>query len=348
MNSLESNGGFPEPPEGEPVRVVSAAHTSCGGETRIRLPGYLPSRTVRRVVCGECRLPYEAANVTEVATAGAQPDPPVPGTPVPGASVPGTSPAPRRSRLPHPSSRLWTWVGVPLAAVAVIAALILLQDTEDPSPTVTVGPAGTESEPAAPAGEAAEGAAAGAAATGGAAESAGGGQAGATFVTQPGFSLALPPGWEQTPAEGGAAFTAAAEDGTADATLWIERASDLSFAEFEARSLEQLRSLTGNAEVVERIPAPTAEGTVVRLRADTPEGTGVSAPYDVTLRAAGPYRYYLATTVQPGASRQASEGADLIHGSFVPEPEGGGEIATGAAPGGDGSEAPAGDAEEGR
>ncbi len=187
-----------------------------------------------------------------------------------------------------------------------------LQGGDDPSPTVTVG-AG------APAGEG------------------GGGGAGvsseAQFVTQPGYSLALPPGWEQTPPEGGAAFTAAAVDGTADATLWIERAPDLTFADFEARSLEQLRSLTGNAEVIERIPAPTDEGTVVKLRADTPEGSGVSAPYDVTLRAAGPYRYYLATTVQPGASPQASDGADLIHGSFVPEPDGAGEIATGAPPG---------------
>ncbi len=64
----------------------------------------------------------------------------------------------------------------------------------------------------------------------------------------------------------------------------------------------------------------------------------------MTLRAAGPFRYYLATTVQPGASRQASEGADLIHGSFVPEPEGGGDVETGAAPGSDDAAAPEGDA----
>ena len=195
-------------------------------------------------------------------------------------------------------------------------ALILLQDGDDPSPNVTVGPGGVAS----PVGGTGSGNGVSASDE-------------AHFITQPGFSLALPPGWEQTPSEGGAAFTAAATDGLADATLWIERAPDLSFAQFEARSLEQLRSLTGNAEVVERIPAPTAEGTVVRLRADTPEGTGVSAPYDVTLRAAGPFRYYLATSVDPGASRQASDGADLVHGSFVPEPDGGGKIATSGAPG---------------
>jgi len=221
----------------------------------------------------------------------------------------------------------------------VIAALILLQGEDEPSPTVTVGAPGTPAAPdASPAQD--EGAGGGSAAGGAPA-----GGPGAEFVTQPGFSLALPPGWEQTKPEGGAALTAASADGTADATLWIERAPDLSFAEFETRSLEQLRSLTGNAEVLERIPAPTAAGTVVRLRADTPEGTGVSAPYDVTLRAAGPYRYYLATTVQPGASRQASEGADLIHGSFVPEPEGGGEVQTGPAPGSDDAAAPGGTAD---
>ena len=331
VNSTDSNGGFPEPPEGDPVRVVSAAHASCGGETRIRLPGYLPSRAVRRVVCGECRQSYETSAVTELpATAPpGRADPPPPGT-----AVPGTSGAARRSRLPHPSSRVWTWVGIPLAAAAVIAALLLLQDGEDPSPTVTVGAPGTA---AAPGGAGAQGGG-----DGGAEGTAGDGASGAQFVTQPGFSLALPPGWEQTPAEGGAAFTAAADGGAADATLWIERARDLSFAEFEARSLEQLRSLTGNAEVVERIAAPTAAGTVIRLRADTPEGSGVSAPYEVTLRAAGPFRYYLATTVQPGASREASEGADLIHASFVPEPDGGGEVATGPAPGSEDSEAPTG------
>lgn len=309
------------------MRVVRAAHPSCGAETRIRLPGYLPSRAVRRVVCGGCSQAYEAEAVEVPATESAPPLAPV-GSDPRGLSAEGAEPPRPRGSDPG-LSRLWTWLGVPLAAVAVIAALILLQDGEDPSPTVTVGAPGTASAPEA---SSAQG---GGDSGGGGAAAAAAEDSGAQFVTQPGFSLALPPGWEQTPAEGGAALTAASTDGTADATLWIERAPDLSFAEFEGRSLEQLRSLTGNAEVLERIPAPTAAGTVVRLRADTPEGTGVSAPYDVTLRSAGPYRYYLATTVQPGASRQASEGADLIHGSFVPEPEGGGDIETGAAPGSD-------------
>ena len=46
-------------------------------------------------------------------------------------------------------------------------------------------------------------------------------------------------------------------------------------------------------------------------RADQPQ-------YEVTLRVAGPHRYYLATTVEPGASTEAANGAALIHNSFVP------------------------------
>ena len=51
------------------------------------------------------------------------------------------------------------------------------------------------------------------------------------------------------------------------------------------------------------------------LAADAPPG---SPAYEVTLRTSGPYRYYLATTVQPDASEDAVDGAKLIHGSFVP------------------------------
>ena len=89
-------------------------------------------------------------------------------------------------------------------------------------------------------------------------------------------------------------------------TLWVERDAGLSFQEFEARSLDQLEALAGSARVVERVAAPTPEGTVVRLAADAPPN---SPAYEVTLRAAGPYRYYLATTVQPDASKGAVDGA---------------------------------------
>ena len=343
MKLRESNGGFPEPPEGDPVRVVRTGHSACGGETRIRLSGYVPARAVRRVVCEHCEQSFVCDPVEEVeqlmgtvpsvpvvattepsealGTEGTVPvdvDPPEAaegsGTPVPPAPAPRRLPRPR---LPEAGSPLWRWVGIPVAALAVIAALLFLQgeDAPEPSAPVTAPPPG--STPA------------------------GGDTADSTetrFVSQPGFSLALPPGWEQTPAEGGAAFTAATIRGDGDATLWIERAPDLTFSEFEARSLEQLTSLAGEAEVVERILGSKESQTVVRLRADAPDESGVSAPYDVTLRAAGPFRYYLATTVQPEASRQAVEGADLIHGSFVPEPDGSGEVAAGGTPGGEETE----------
>lgn len=324
MELRDLNGGFPEPPAGDPVRVVRTAHPACGGETRIRLSGYLPPHAVRRVVCERCEQPFSCERVEELDAGAAVATAASSGSVVADAdaSPPVADSGPRGLRarlpgLPPPESRGWRWLGIPLAAIVVVAALILIQGEEEAAPPVVVGPPGA-AEPA----------------QGGGAEN-----GGARFVTQPGFSLALPPGWEQTPPQGGAAFTAAAADGTADATLWIERAPALSFSDFERRSLEQLQSLTGNAKVIDRIPAPTTAGTVVRLRADTPAGTGVSAPYDVTLRAAGPFRYYLATTVQPEASSQAREGADLIHGSFIPEPDGAGEVETGAAPGSDGAEA---------
>jgi hypothetical protein len=138
----------------------------------------------------------------------------------------------------------------------------------------------------------------------------------ATLVRGSSYSLALPGGWEQIQPEGGATFAAISADGGADATLWIERDPNLDFPTFVARSVEQLRGLAGSARVVERVPAPTIEATVIRLAADAPEG---QPSYEVTLRAVGPYRYYLATSVQPDASADAVEGAELVAGSFTPE-----------------------------
>ena len=79
--------------------------------------------------------------------------------------------------------------------------------------------------------------------------------------------------------------------------------------------MDQLEALAGSARVVERVAAPTPEATVVRLAADAPAG---SPAYEVTLRASGPYLYYLATTVQPDAGDAGVAGAKLIRGSFVP------------------------------
>jgi hypothetical protein len=130
------------------------------------------------------------------------------------------------------------------------------------------------------------------------------------------YSLALPKGWQRTIPEGNAAFAAQSADGGADAQLWISEDPTLDFPEFIKLSLKQLESLAGSARIVERIPGPTPEDTVVRLAAETPDGLPT---YEVTLRSAGPYRYYLATSVQPDATPEAADGADLIVGSFTPE-----------------------------
>jgi hypothetical protein len=290
----EANGGFPEPPEGVPVRVVRASHDACGAETRVRLPGSVPARAVRRVVCDHCERPFacEAIEDPNVAQAGA--------TRAGGgeaASPPAGRPSLRsrvlsdwRRWLSAPPGRTWRILSVPLAAAAVIVGLILVRGSDEaPGPR--------------------------SAAQAGAVES-----GDAKLVRQPGWSLALPSGWERTPGGDGSAFAAASEDGTADVTLWIERDPSLSFEDFEARSLSQLRQLAGSAEVVERSAGPTLERTIVRLEADAPEGARASAPYTVTLRAAGPYRYYLSTSLQPDVSAEAAAASELIHESFVPEP----------------------------
>ena len=74
--------------------------------------------------------------------------------------------------------------------------------------------------------------------------------------------------------------------------------------------------------MVERVAAPTPDGTIVRLAADAPRAR---PPTRSRFGPAGPYRYYLATTVQPDASSEAIDGAELIHGSFRPT-AGGGQV----------------------
>ena len=278
------NGGFPEPPFGVPVRVVRAAHPACGAETRVRVPGAIPARAVRRVVCEHCARPVECEAIDDAVEADG-------GGRFP--SLPGFDLGALRRRRPgwldSPPGRLWHRISIPLAAAAVLGGLWLIQGGDDTAP------------PAPSAGRAVE-------------------EGSAELVRQPGWSLALPKGWERTDGPTGSAFAAASDDETADATLWIERAPKMSFSEFEARSLEQLRQLAGSAEVVEQTTGPTLEKTTSLLEANAPAGTGASAPYTVTLRAAGPYRYYLSTALQPGAPAEIVDQARLIHTSFVPEP----------------------------
>ena len=141
----------------------------------------------------------------------------------------------------------------------------------------------------------------------------------AKLVRGSAYSLALPAGWKQIAPQGGATFAAVADDGGADAQLWISEDPKLDFPTFVRQSLTQLEALAGSARIVSRAPAPSADETIVTLAADAPSG---QPSYEVPLRVSGPYRYYLATSVQPDASREAVEGSELISGSFEPEAQG--------------------------
>jgi hypothetical protein len=202
---------------------------------------------------------------------------------------------PRARRwLSEVKGRAWRYLSVPVAAALVIGALFLIQGRGEPT-RPSASPA--------------------ASAASGPSKLSGDGARHARVVKGSSFTLALPPGWQRTGPKSGATFAAASSDGDADATLWIRRDPKLGFPAFEAHSLAQLHALAGSARVVDRVTAPTAAGTVVTLAADSPPG---QPAYEVTLRVAGPYRYYLATTVEPNASRRAVDGAELLHNSFVP------------------------------
>lgn len=295
MDRASTNGGFPLPPDSEPVRLVHTRHDACGGETRVRLPGTVPARAVRRVVCERCAVAFEA-------------------TATDAASTPA-----RLIGLPRPSrpwrESAWRWISIPLAGALVFAALSLIQGGDD----VQDAP---EAQPAPSSADAAEARGAGddsprvVDVTGGRAAKAAAAE-NAQLVSESTYTLALPAGWDRVSAQGGATFAAVAPGGEADATLWVERDPTLDFAAFEARSLDQLEQLAGSAKVVERTTGPTPEATTIRIAAEAPAG----APrYEAVLRAAtGDYWYYLATTVQPGASNEAIEAVELLQGSFVPE-----------------------------
>lgn len=312
------NGGFPDPPAGEPIRVVRRAHAECGAETRIRLPASLPESVVRRVVCDGCRRSFEIrpaaapaappaavtaavfadaettdrpAEAPETAAATATSDAPVDAVPDEPA-LPNADTAGSERRPPDwLQGRLWPWVSFPLALLGVLLGLSVIQgDDRVPEPIVT---------PAAGPGAAAE----------------------AKFIERPGYSLSLPAGWSRVDPPDGAVFAARSADGNADATLWIEREPNLSMDEFEERSLAQLAEIGENPRVVNRVEAPTLEGTVVELRAETTIADDAAGPYRVTLRGAGPFRHYLATSQRPGADPALAADVELLHTSLRPDVE---------------------------
>lgn len=212
----------------------------------------------------------------------------------------------------EPDSRAWRLLSVPIAAVLVIAALVLLQgDDEQTAPTTPPSVSQTATPAAPPADPGADATQPAAATPQGSKRT--------KFVRESSFSVALPKGWERTDPPAGATFSAVAADGGADATLWITEDPKLDFPTFISQSLSQLKTFAGSARIIQRAPAATPEGTVVRLGADAPAG---QPTYEATLRVAGPYRYYLATSVQPDAAPEVADEAELIFGTFTPELEG--------------------------
>jgi hypothetical protein len=329
-SSPRRNGGFPDPPAGLAVRKVLARHDRCGAMTPLRVPAELPPAALRRIVCDGCGASFDPPAIEEVAdreVAVSEEEIEEEIAPGPVAVAAGhgaaisTSPladvadrvaiawaevVDRVASLPRPElpiwlydpdSRTWRVVSAIAAAALVIGALLLIQGGGEPA--TETAPAERAAAPAAEPGKGADAVRDG----------------GASFVRESTYSLALPAGWKQSGGEAGATFAASAPGGEADATLWIERDPRLEFTAFEARSLDQLKTLAGSARVVERTAAPTLEGTIVRLAADAPPE---SPRFEVTLRASGPYRYYLATTVQPDAPATVVDDAELIHGSFQP------------------------------
>ncbi len=139
------------------------------------------------------------------------------------------------------------------------------------------------------------------------------------FVEEKGFAIALPDSWRRTKPPEGASFAATSDDGLGVATLWVDRDPKLDFDEFVDQSLAGLEGLGDNARVTDRVEGPSPETSIAVLEADVPVDGGAAGPYRVTLRAAGPYRYYLATSIGAGAPPRLIADAELLSTSFRPQ-----------------------------
>jgi hypothetical protein len=139
------------------------------------------------------------------------------------------------------------------------------------------------------------------------------------LVEEQGFSIAVPDSWHRVKPPEGASFAAISDDGLGDATLWVDHDPKLDFDDFVDQSLAGLEGLGENAEVADRVEGPTPETSIAVLEAEVPVNGGVAGPYRVTLRAAGPYRYYLAISIGAGAPPRLLADAQLLSASFRPQ-----------------------------
>jgi hypothetical protein len=328
------NGGFPEPSLGLEVRLVKAFHDACDQSTLIRLPLNVLPTAIRQVTCSGCgqsfhcdpveelgvlrssvrapRVAPEPLAPEEAPAATAKPSfwkpsfsmPKLPSFSMP--TLPKLSKPTARARTSAKTTTLPPYASVAIAFAAVVIGIIAIQSwnsssTQTPAAAAPPAAAAATQKPAKPHANTppAKGAASGS----------------AKLIRGSNYTLALPAGWKQTTPIKGATFAAAATDGSADATLWIQNDPSLDYPTFEARSLAQLRAVAGSARVASRVVAPTADGTVVHLTTDAP----ASKPaYQATLRVFGPYRYYLATTVEPNGSSIGTKGAQLLANSLTP------------------------------
>jgi hypothetical protein len=147
----------------------------------------------------------------------------------------------------------------------------------------------------------------------------------ATVVEERGFALSLPVGWTEDEAPEGALYAASNEDGSARSVLWVERKPELSFGSYVASSLNGLQTLGTDAKIIDQTQGRSLEASSARLSAEVPLDGQAPGPYRVTLRAAGPYRYYLASSVAHDAPAGALAEAELLGGSLRPEPPAAGE-----------------------
>jgi len=141
------------------------------------------------------------------------------------------------------------------------------------------------------------------------------------FVEERGFSIALPDTWHRIKPPEGASFAARSDDGLGESTLWVDRDPGLSFDKFIDQSLAGLEQLGDDAKVTSRVDGTSIETSIAELSAEVPVDGGLAGPYRVTLRAAGPYRYYLATSIGAGAPPRLLADAELLSASFRPTVE---------------------------
>ncbi len=192
-------------------------------------------------------------------------------------------------------ARLWTWASVPIAALAVVAGLALIQGGSPTAPP----PAPDAARPQGP------------------------GRRTRSTCAAPATRWPCRRGGSGPTRPMAPPSAARSRDGLATRPCGSRRTRASASTRFEQRSLSQLGEIAENPRVVDRVEGPTIESTITELRADAPVADGVTAPVRVTLRGAGDYRFYFSTVEQPGAAPQLGADIETMHASLRPDVDGG-------------------------